>query len=412
MRECFLTMVIIQQFLLTALLIVLPSASGELAKGTKLEVRLTTPVASNSSKVGDAVEVVVIAPVMDGDRVIVAPGDKLIGKIKEVKSTEGKTDQRASLRMEFDELMDASCKESKISARVSEVDNARETVDDKGSIIGILASETLSSRLDQGLDKLAKQHSGFADFLSTIKKTVLKDPDPEIVYPAGTEMTVELTEKTRLEKAAAESGPFQKVGRLSDRSVDEMVNAQPFRTYAQSPPKPSDITNLMFIGSQAEIEAAFAAAGWSNASALNSQSGMETFRALAENRGYKEAPVSILMLDGRKPDLTFQKSANTFEKRHHLRIWRRPGTYDGKPIWVASSTHDIGIVFSPENRTFIHKIDSDIDHERAKVVNDLIFSGHVRAMALVDRLGIPKGATNATGDTLVTDGKMAVLMLQ
>ncbi len=405
-------MVIIQQFLLTALLIVLPSASGELAKGTKLEVRLTTPVASNSSKVGDAVEVVVIAPVMDGDRVIVAPGDKLIGKIKEVKSTEGKTDQRASLRMEFDELMDASCKESKISARVSEVDNARETVDDKGSIIGILASETLSSRLDQGLDKLAKQHSGFADFLSTIKKTVLKDPDPEIVYPAGTEMTVELTEKTRLEKAAAESGPFQKVGRLSDRSVDEMVNAQPFRTYAQSPPKPSDITNLMFIGSQAEIEAAFAAAGWSNASALNSQSGMETFRALAENRGYKEAPVSILMLDGRKPDLTFQKSANTFEKRHHLRIWRRPGTYDGKPIWVASSTHDIGIVFSPENRTFIHKIDSDIDHERAKVVNDLIFSGHVRAMALVDRLGIPKGATNATGDTLVTDGKMAVLMLQ
>jgi hypothetical protein len=81
-------------------------------------------------------------------------------------------------------------------------------------------------------------------------------------------------------------------------------------------------------------------------------------------------------------------------------------------VWVCSSTHDIGIDFSDRDRTFIHKIDSEIDHERAKVVNDLLFAGVVRAIALVGRPDIPQDATNATGDVLKTDGGMAVLLLQ
>ncbi len=95
-----------------------------------------------------------------------------------------------------------------------------------------------------------------------------------------------------------------------------------------------------------------------------------------------------------------------------LRIFRRPGTFDGKPIWVCSSTHDIGIDFSDRDRTFIHKIDSQIDKERAKVVNDLLFTGLIRSIALVDRPDIPQNATNATGDSMKTDGAMAVLLFE
>jgi hypothetical protein len=145
---------------------------------------------------------------------------------------------------------------------------------------------------------------------------------------------------------------------------------------------------------------------------LNAQSKLETARALIEARGYKEGPMSILLLDGRAPDMAFQKGNNTFAQRHHLRIFRRPGTFDGKPIWVCSSTHDIGIDFSERDRTFIHKIDPQIDRERAKVVNDLIFTGLIRSIALVERPQIPNNATNATGDRLETDGSMAVLLFQ
>ncbi len=403
---------IIAKWLIAAALIVVSTAPGEVAKGTKLEVRLNSKVSSTSSKVGDAVEAIIISPVTQGDRTLIPVGTKITGKVKEVKSTEGKDDQRASLLLNFDNLVSSSDKKTGISARVAAIDNARETVDDKGNIVGILASETLAARMDQGLDKLGQQHGGVADFFKMLKNLVIKEPQPEIDYPVGTEFTLELSQAVKVDIPVTDGDPYQKVKPLSDPSLSTMVDEEPFRTYAQSPSKPSDITNLMFLGTQKEVEAAFAAAGWANAEALNSQSGLETFRAIVENRGYKEAPVSILILDGKPPDLVFQKSTNTFAKRHHLRVWHRPGTYEGKDIWVSSSTHDTDIVFSPENRTFIHKIDSNIDNERAKVVNDLIFTGQVKAYGLIDRTKIPKDASNATGDKLTTDGKMAVLSFE
>ena len=172
------------------------------------------------------------------------------------------------------------------------------------------------------------------------------------------------------------------------------------------------MTNIMFIGTEEELRAAFEKAGWFQPSRLNTASKLETARALIEARGYNEGPMSILLLDGRAPDLAYQKGNNTFAKRHHLRIFRRPETFDGKPVWVCSSTHDTGIDFSDRDRTFIHKIDPDIDKERAKVVNDLLYTGMIRSIALVERPDIPQNATNATGDSLRTDGGMAVLLFQ
>jgi hypothetical protein len=164
----------------------------------------------------------------------------------------------------------------------------------------------------------------------------------------------------------------------------------------------------MFLGSQEQIVSAFEKAGWSSAARLNSTSKLETFRAMAEDRGYKEAPVSTLLLDGAVPDLVFEKGNNTFAARHHLRIWRRPGRFHGQEMWVCSATHDTGIDYSEQDRTFIHKIDSQIDRERAKVVNDLLFTGLVRGLSLVGR-DIPAGLSNATGDSLQTDGSLAVI---
>jgi hypothetical protein len=191
--------------------------------------------------------------------------------------------------------------------------------------------------------------------------------------------------------------------------LSRLVNSQPFRTIAEKPPRPSDMTNLMFLGSEQDIVNAFQKAGWSTAAQLNSKSKLETFRAMAEQRGYQEAPMSTLLLEGRPPDLVFQKQNNTFAARHHLRIWRRPARFHGQEVWICSATHDIGIAFSEEDRTFIHKVDTQIDRERAKVVSDLLFTGLVQGIALVDRPDVPTKLFNATGDALETDGKMAVI---
>ena len=96
-------------------------------------------------------------------------------------------------------------------------------------------------------------------------------------------------------------------------------------------------------------------------------------------------------------------------KRHHLRIWLTKETWYGQPVWTSSSTHDIGIGFSKKNKTFIHLIDTNIDNERAKVVNDLIFTGCVSSAQLVTRPWLPTHPKNGTDEDLITDGRIAVL---
>jgi hypothetical protein len=294
------------------------------------------------------------------------------------------------------------------------LDNAGETVDDKGVIAGISPSDTLSARINQGIGKLGAndKFAGLAGLIQGAKQALkIDDANPNIDYDPGVEFTLRLTQpldwRVTDQGFAAKLLPFPGQDALAD-----LVNRQPFRTVSENPPRPSDVTNIMFLATEEELRAAFEKADWSTAARLSTQSKLETARALIEARGYKEGPMSVLLLDGQPPDLSYQKGNDTFAQRHHLRIFRRPGTFDGKPIWVCSSTHDVGIDFSERDRTFIHKVDSQIDKERAKVVNDLIFTGAIRSIALVERPGIPRDATNATGDSLRTDGSMAVLLFQ
>lgn len=379
------------------------AAGAEIPAGTQIPIRLKTKVSSQQSKVGDPVEAVVIAPVVAEGQIWMAPGEVLRGKVREVQAAGPDGDPRAALDLEFGEW-----KGKKLVAKVTGVDNAREGVDEAGKIVGIAASETLTARMDKGLEKLSQRAGRLAELLQAAKGAVLKKAEVDIAYEPGVELDLALTKGLSVDQPAEVALPAI----AAADELNALVNAQPFQTMAEKPEKPSDITNLMFIGSREKLEAAFRAAGWNTAAALNSQTGLETFKAVAENRGYKEAPMSILLLEGQKPDPVFQKQHNTFAKRHHLRIFRRPVEFQGKTVWVCAATHDIGIDFSAENRTFIHKIDSKIDRERAKVVNDFLVTGLVKGLALVERPGVPQKGQNATGDAIETDGAMAVLLLE
>lgn len=380
-------------------------AATEIPKGTALQIRLTNAVNTSTAKPKQAFEAVVIVPVVVGGAVALAAGAKVSGHIQDVTAAV-KPDDQAVLELAFDQISDSTGHKASLTAKLVGVDNARESVGADGKITGIVASQTGSGRMEQGINKVAEKYPGLADVLGAIKETVVKPTDPNIDYEPGVEMTIELT-KALTWTASAGALNVKSIEPADDLS--RLVNAQPFRTIAEKPPKASDMTNLMFLGSEQEIENAFQKAGWSAASQLSSKSKLETFRAMAELRGYQEAPVSTLLLEGRPPDLVFEKLNNTFAARHHLRIWRRPERFHGKEVWVCSATHDTGIDFSEENRTFIHKVDTQIDRERAKVVSDLLFTGLVQGIALVERPNVPTELFNATGDALETDGKMAVI---
>jgi len=393
------------------LAIVPPVKALDIPAGTNIEIRLKTKLSTQTAKTKDPVEAVVIAPVMTDGQFVIPSGAIVRGTVEKAAPS-SKPDERATLQLSFTEL-EVNTAKLKMAAQLAGIDNAREKLDDKGAINGILASETLTGRMDAGISKIAEKYSGFADVLGIAKNTVFKAADLDIVYDPGVEMTLRLTAPLTVKAPSGPGAPIQKLKPIGhDDALAAMIAREPFQTMAEKPPKPSDVTNLILIGSEDQVKKVFTEAGWHLAANLNAEAKFETVKALAESRGYSEAPVSVLLLDGRPPDLVFEKLTNTFAQRHHLRVWRRPVTWEGKPVWAVAATHDTGISFSEANRTFIHRIDGQIDRERAKVTNDLMFTGLVQSVALVDRPQVPKDGQNATGDSLETDAKIAVLVLE
>ena len=398
-----------QAFLILATLLSPAASALQLPAGTPVEIRLKTKVGSTASHPKDPVEAEVIAPVRAGSIYAIPAGAAVHGIVVEAQPCAG--EDRALLILQF-QTVDVAGAPTPITARVAVIDNAREKVDDQGRIIGVLASDTSAGKIDAEVNKISDKLGGLGSLLSSATKAVTRRIDQEITYEPGVEMTLSLTAPAVL-KAPGGPGPLANLRPVADRSaLAAFAAAQPFQTMAEKPPKNSDLTNLMLIGDKEQIEQAFSDAGWHVASSLNPVAKFETIEALAEDRGYSEAPVSILLLEGRPPDIVFEKLNNTFARRHHLRIWQRPDAWQGRPVWVVAATHDMGINFSPATRNFIHRIDSSIDREREKVVNDLVLTGSINSMLMVDRAAIPKNAQNATGDNLVTDGKMAVLLFK
>ncbi len=377
--------------------------------GTQLQARLTDEVSSQKSS-GQSISAVVTVPVIVNGQLVMSSGAKLSGKTSDAvtgkNATDSDAEQIAKLRIAFTSIQPRDGKSQSISCKLTEVDNARESVDEAGLVTGITPSQTYTALMNKGIGKLADRYPGLSEILGGAKKDFVKDADPAIDYHAGVDLVITLTKDLDW-KAPLGADPVTPIAPATD--LANLVAAQPNRTRALKPPAPSDLTNLMFIGTKEQVEAAFKSAGWFPADPLGQAANMETARAIIEDRGYNEAPVSILTLDGRPPDYVFQKQTNTFAKRHHIRIWARPQQFAGKPVWEAAATHDIKFTFSQESRTITHGIDPDIDRERSKVTNDLLFSGMIQSIALVDRTDIPADVSNATGDKLQTDGKIAVL---
>jgi hypothetical protein len=380
------------------------SVAAEIPAGTNFNIRLTTPASTIASRVGDRTEAILIAPVRIRDQVAIPAGAKVTGVVAMV--TAPSEVQNATLKLDFTGLSSAKIGSAKIAARVIGIDNAREAVDATGIVQGISPKNTITGRLDQGLGKMENSRlGGLAQVLEAAKTLLVRNADPNIDCEPGTELSLRLLKPLTVKdmpQAVVLSVPDD--GRLAD-----LVLHQTAQTYASHPYRPSDITNLIFIGDLDRVREAFQEAGWVGADHLSGFSKWETARAVIEQRGYKEAPVSVILLDEHPPDLVFQKTNNTFSARHHLRIWHSPDTYQGQQVWLCGATHDIGIDYSDQDKTFIHKIDSNIDLERQKVTDDLTLTGKVRGTTLISRPGIPTNFRNATGDDVSTDGRVAVL---
>jgi hypothetical protein len=118
------------------------------------------------------------------------------------------------------------------------------------------------------------------------------------------------------------------------------------------------------------------------------------------------------LLQGKREDMTWQKSLNSIDRRDHLRIWEWLPKGAAEPAWLSSSTHDAGAFLSVKHKGFAHHISPNIDEERAKVIRDLNFAGCIESANYVERPQVSTTTKNATGDLMLTDGALAVVKLK
>jgi hypothetical protein len=399
--------------LLNLLLSISVLSSHSIPAGTELHIRLTSAVGSYASEPGAAVSAVLIAPVMLDGETILPAGSIVGGKVKSVTRVGfGLRHETAGLDLQFDRITPPDGETVSIPARVLEVDNSRERVNRSGRIEGVRSTGSLCYRVSGYIRTMLlwDVHAELAEW--AIRSLLMEIPEPEIYYPAGVELTLTLTAPLSLNTATEHQDPaFPQFSIEEGEELREMVSEIPSRTHAPNSDRPSDLTNLLLVGSHDQVVTAFDAAGWSEPTPRTLRERISFIRAVAELRGDEGAPMSMLLLDGAEPDMFWQKGLNDVSKRHHIRLWKAAGTWRGKELWIGAATRDVDFAYWRPGKAVSHRIAENIDEERDKVANDLAFTSCGNILDRPYRADVRRVAHNATGDPIVTDGRMAVVEL-
>jgi len=175
-----------------------------------------------------------------------------------------------------------------------------------------------------------------------------------------------------------------------------------------------DPLNLVIIGGIEDAFPSLVRRGWSPTEVTWKGSVMRIMRSAMSRERYPYAPISNLYLFGRPQDIALQKARDNIHQRNHLRLWRSPMLYHGKPVWVGQVSRDIGSRLTIHSPTFTtHKIDPDVDEAARALMEDLVYSQALRAIGLVKGVGAaPKSAPreNLTTDPYYTAGMRSVLL--
>jgi hypothetical protein len=345
------------------------------------------------------------------DKEVLFPiGTHVQGKIRRVQKVGwGIRHETAAIDLEFDRMLAEGDTPSEINTQVVEVENARESVK-KGVIHGIRATDTPQGRINSRLKHLPTWNPYSDAVLITFKAAFPIFPEPEIYYGPGTEFKLELASALHHEPPNRPPGDEETLAN-GIPALDEIALSEPERTYTRQH-KVADVINLALIGSQVQVETAFRRANWVGSDHFSKRAFLSQFYAVLNDSSYVRAPMMPMLVDDRLPEMTFQKSLNSYSKRDHLRVWKEQETADGSTIWAAAATHDVGASLSVRHQRFVHHIEADIDEERAKVIRDLRLAGCVKSVGLEPRPDVPHHTTNATGEAVSTDGELAVVRLK
>lgn len=400
------------------LLVSLLSATGfafgcdQLSAGQSLWIRLAAPVSSYTAKIGDPVHAVLTQDLVCDQDVLLPMGSSIEGVVRSKRKVGwGIRHETAALELEFNRARIEPDATVEFISRVEGVENAREPVR-KGIIQGIRSSDTFQGSINSRLIHLPTWNPYSDPVLIAYKAIFPVFPEPEIYYPTGTDLHLRTTTEIS-QPSLGDGGPRESslASEIASERFEHLVAKLPWRVTTRKNVD-ADIINIVFLGSQDVVKSAFRAAGWDNADPVSSRSVMKNLYALLNKSSYARQPMMTFYLNGRPDDMKWQKGLNSYDRRDHLRIWQWTTGETTEPVWISSSTRDIGAALAVKHKGFVHHVAPEIDEERSAIIRDLNFAGCVRSVSYVSRPDVPNTTRNAIGDTIRTDGAVALVALQ
>jgi hypothetical protein len=280
-----------------------------------------------------------------------------------------------------------------------------------GVLHGIRSTETPQGRITSRIKYMPSLHLYPDPGLMCFKLLFPYFPEPEIYLPAGTDLRVGLKNAAEFPAGLAPVPSLPEPSESEMESTAQMLNQLPARTLDKNQ-RDADLIDIAFVGSRHQLEEAFRVAGWKSSDTVSRRTVLREFRAYLSQTADSTAPMSPQSLAGRPPDLTLEKTFDSYQKRDHVRIWHVGQTGDEVSIWASAAVQEKGATLSLANRGFIHHVAEDLDEERNVVKRDLAAEDCIASVGVIRRSGGQKILINATGELLRSDGNIPLFHLK
>lgn len=175
-----------------------------------------------------------------------------------------------------------------------------------------------------------------------------------------------------------------------------------------------DPVNLGVDGTAEQLDDVMTRAGWHRADEITAVSTWGIIVSTLTRRSYPTAPVSSLMLFGRRHDVAYQQEvAGNPKQRHHVRFWHCPPGWllpgGAQADWLGAGTYDTDVGLSVFTLQVTHRIDENTDIERDFVVQSARDADP--AVRVRDLRDFTTGyhSRNGGGDRFITDGHLPIV---
>jgi len=177
-----------------------------------------------------------------------------------------------------------------------------------------------------------------------------------------------------------------------------------------------DPVNLGVDGSAEQLDTVMINAGWHRADEITAASTWGIIASTLTRRSYPTAPVSPLMLFGRRHDVAYQQEvAGNPKQRHHVRFWHCPPGWmlpGGAQVdWLGAGTYDTDVGLSFFTLQITHRIDENTDVERDYVVASALEADPAVTLRTLHDFTTGYHSRNGGGDRFITDGNLPIIDL-